>query len=1046
MLKSVEPLPPEGPPRRPAVAFAEGASDTQSRDAMRAAVERELEERAEKKCVPPPIPDHVLLQRIGRGAYGEVWLARNALGTLRAVKVVYRARFENERPYEREFSGILKYEPVSRSHEGLIQVLHVGRNDEAGCFYYVMELGDDLNFERTAEPKVDPGRKMAELQTYNPRTLGAELDKGQRLPAIEAGQLVARLASALVHLHARGLVHRDIKPSNVIFVGGQPKLADIGLVTDIGSSRTFVGTEGFVPPEGPGTPQADIYALGKLFYELATGLDRMEFPQLPARVAQLPDGEALLELNEVITRACAPDPQQRHPSAQEFQAEINLFLAGRSLRRARNVERHLVQLKRVALSACAFGIVAAIVLWFSMREERVARARARAATERARVEAALRLRAEAAEHDSQQQLYTALLEQARATVRSGELGRRVNALAAARHAAAISNTAELRREVLAALTLPDLRLEREWSIGPDLTMARLDPQFQRMAVIRRRGPVEIRSVTDGRVIIILPASTNLISYAGLWSRDGRFLAIKRDYGPSGHRGDLEIWEPASSRRVMLVRDIRWNAWSFHPRKPELLTAGTGGLVVAWDLEEGKELARRTFQATLRQLVHSPDGNRIATSYQLDKGWGVSIHDVAEEMPLASHLFPNAVSGIDWDPNGRWISVPDGSGKVHLMDSRTGEIRTLGHHKAEAVTTTFDPDGRYLISGGWERELICWDLCAMERAFVIGLDSFQAQFSADGRHCAVSTRSGVHLHTFERPTLRGFAEDLGPRLRHAAISPNGRWLAASADKRLGLWDLASTGPGALADEGAEARPFFTADSQQLFGSGDTEAFRWRIAPADDAKAPPRLQRLNFQTPRGFTSLCVVSNAVALTSSHSTQLLTSDTPSLGKPTSAGNSGASSDGRWLGIYQPFSTLLNIYQLPELESVAQVPHPASIGGFKFSPLGDEVAIASLGQVEFWSTANWQRTRVITNFTRILFAPDARTCWLIKDYFASAGLYDTRTLEPLLPLPAGMLPLALSADGRHLVVSVDARRLHVWDVAEVREQLRELSLDWAHP
>jgi len=52
------------------------------------------------------IPDHELLRRIGRGAYGEVWLARNQLGAYRAVKVVYRKDFEQNRPFEREFAGI----------------------------------------------------------------------------------------------------------------------------------------------------------------------------------------------------------------------------------------------------------------------------------------------------------------------------------------------------------------------------------------------------------------------------------------------------------------------------------------------------------------------------------------------------------------------------------------------------------------------------------------------------------------------------------------------------------------------------------------------------------------------------------------------------------------------------------------------------------------------------------------------------------------------------------------------------------------------------
>src|SRR5438445_9571567 len=55
---------------------------------------------------PPLIPDHTLLRPIGRGAYGEVWLARNVMGTLRAVKLIWRRQFETDRPYEREFAGI----------------------------------------------------------------------------------------------------------------------------------------------------------------------------------------------------------------------------------------------------------------------------------------------------------------------------------------------------------------------------------------------------------------------------------------------------------------------------------------------------------------------------------------------------------------------------------------------------------------------------------------------------------------------------------------------------------------------------------------------------------------------------------------------------------------------------------------------------------------------------------------------------------------------------------------------------------------------------
>src|SRR5436190_21818711 len=86
-------------------------------------------------AVVPEIPDHQLLRCIGSGAYGEVWLARSVIGTYRAVKIVHRRTFESDRPYEREFQGMQKFEPVSRSHEGLTDILQVGRNDDAGYYY-----------------------------------------------------------------------------------------------------------------------------------------------------------------------------------------------------------------------------------------------------------------------------------------------------------------------------------------------------------------------------------------------------------------------------------------------------------------------------------------------------------------------------------------------------------------------------------------------------------------------------------------------------------------------------------------------------------------------------------------------------------------------------------------------------------------------------------------------------------------------------------------------------------------------------------------------
>jgi len=153
--------------------------------------------------------------------------------------------------------------------------------------------------------------------------------KRGKLPVGECVDLALQLTAALDFLHQNRLIHRDIKPPNIIFVNGSPKFADVGLVTEIESKPravTYLGTEGYIAPEGPGTPAADVFSLGKVLYEASMGKDRLQFPDLPTTVFENTD-PLLLKLNEIILKACELNPQARYQSAAEMHKDLSAFAA-----------------------------------------------------------------------------------------------------------------------------------------------------------------------------------------------------------------------------------------------------------------------------------------------------------------------------------------------------------------------------------------------------------------------------------------------------------------------------------------------------------------------------------------------------------------------------------------------------------------------------------------------------------------------------------------------------------------------------------------------
>lgn len=211
--------------------------------------------------------------------------------------------------------------PVIAS-DGFIPLRKWGIKQECGSLWEELELADD---SVTGQP-YDPQNAFV----YTPLTLATHVAESGPVSTLQVIQQGTRLATAVSLLHAAGLFHRDIKPANILLFRGSWVLADYGSVGEAGTSIEFPGTEGYVPPDGLGSPALDVFALGRSLYEAWSGLDRYHFPSLPPGLTRSKDwAKHGWCLNEVLLQAGSPRPSERCPSANDLRAALEKAYIGR---------------------------------------------------------------------------------------------------------------------------------------------------------------------------------------------------------------------------------------------------------------------------------------------------------------------------------------------------------------------------------------------------------------------------------------------------------------------------------------------------------------------------------------------------------------------------------------------------------------------------------------------------------------------------------------------------------------------------------------------
>jgi serine/threonine protein kinase/WD40 repeat protein len=715
---------------------------------------------------PPVIPGHKLLRCIGRGSYGEVWLAQSAAGEYRAVKVVYRKTFERDRPFQREFEGIQKFEPVSRASPSQVSILQVGRDDAAGFFYYVMELADD---QRTGR-QVDPA-------TYKPKTLRSEVAANGRLPYDRALDISLSLAKALQHLHAPGLIHRDIKPSNIIFVDGVPKLADIGLVTDVGASISYVGTEGFLPPEGPVSKQADIYSLGKVLYEMSTGNDRMDFPELPTFLGETGEKQGLLELNLVFLKACQNDPQKRYRTAQEMYADLAILRSGKSLKQARATQRRLQKVTRLSLAAACVALLVGIGLYAS-DQYRIGKLRA---------DIRERERRQTEKDNATRDTTLKLTDSYR---RSGDELGGIDGLpwyARALQAELDPERAEDHRRVLADKLEKLPKLVGFFAHGADVNSARFSADATRIITAGSDNTVKIWDVATGALTGKPLAHPSRVLHAELSVDNERAFTISADgsawlwrvgdetfareiehgtnvlggrFSPNGRfvltwgsDKQVIVWDGLSARaRFRFACDEVPIAAEYTPNGEHVCVA-TANTLSAWETERGQRIAHaKSSIDQLTGMAVSPDNRRVVTSTgPLALFWNVS----SGEWSAYSIEEPSEITALAFTPDSQRVITGRRDGSFRMWDASSGRMAgDVWRLPGQARELKTSPDGAEALVRGDDRASLI-DLLAVQP--VASLSAQATAFSGDARLFVCADRGGV-VRMFEIPeSASGFSQ-------------------------------------------------------------------------------------------------------------------------------------------------------------------------------------------------------------------------------------------------------------------------------------------------